>query len=99
MFDVSDMLSCDLTCRVFQNYIVEVSNNNKDWEIVANYYDISGGEHLTTGGNDVDVDIDPFIYDCDETGECYIRIRACDPTKGWGGTIRYIEMNYTRAAN
>ncbi|MBQ8718464.1 MAG: DUF4350 domain-containing protein [Clostridia bacterium] len=99
LFDVSDMLSCDLTCRVFQNYIVEVSNNNKDWEIVANYYDISGGEHLTTGGNDVDVDIDPFIYDCDVTGECYIRIRACDPTKGWGGTIRYIEMNYTKAAN
>ncbi|MBQ7337336.1 MAG: DUF4350 domain-containing protein [Clostridia bacterium] len=97
-FDVSEMLNCELTFRVYQNYIVEVSNDNENWEIIANYYDISGGKHLTTGGNEIDVDVNPDDFDCDETGECYVRIRNCDTSKGWGGTIRYFDMNYSRAA-
>jgi hypothetical protein len=97
-FDVSEMLKCDLTFRVLQNYIVEVSNNNKHWEEVANYYDISGGKHNENGNNDTDVDIDPFDYDCDETGKCYVRIRNCNTSTGWGGTVRYFVMKYTKNA-
>ena len=97
-FDVSLMNSCELTFRVYQNYIVEVSNDNKSWEIIADYSEGGTVPHLTTGGNDADIDIDPFDYGCDETGECYVRIRNSDTTKGWGGSIRYFEMNYTKPA-
>ncbi len=98
MFDVSEMIDCSLTFNIYQNYIVEVSNDNKNWEIVANYYDISGGEHLKDGGNDVNIVVDPFDYDCDETGECYVRIRNCNSSLGWGGSIRHFDMNYTKPA-
>lgn len=97
-FDVSRMIDCELTFRVLQNYIVEVSNDGENWEIVANYYDISGGKHLTDGGNDVNIVIDPFDYDCEDTGDCYVRLRNCDTSTGWGATVRYFEMNYTKPA-
>lgn len=97
-FDVSQMLSCELDFRVLQNYIVEVSNDGKNWEIIANYYDISNGQHLTTGTSNINIKFDPFDYDCDETGECYVRLRNCDSSKGWGASVRYFEMSYTKAA-
>ncbi len=98
-FDVSEMIDCNLTFRVYQNYIVEVSSDNKTWEIVADYSKGGTVPHLTTGGNDTDVAIDPFDYGCDKSGECYVRIRNTDTSMGWGGSIRYFDMNYTKPAN
>ncbi len=97
-FDISDKLSMEISMNVFQNYIVEVSADGEDWEEIANYYDISGGKHLTSGGNNVTIRIDPMDYDCDETGVCYVRLRNCDPSQGHGGSITQLTLNYTKAA-
>ena len=98
LFELDGMTSCELSFNVFQNYLLEVSCDGENWEEFANYYDISGGVHLTTGGNNTTITIDPYDYDCDKTGTCYVRVSNCNTSMGWGGTIISFEMNYTRAA-
>ena len=97
-FDVTDKLSMEISLNIFQNYILEVSADGEDWEEIANYYDISGGQHLTSGGNNKVYKVNPFDYGCKQTGTCYIRLRNCDPSKGHGGSITNLTLNYTKAA-
>ncbi len=96
MFDVSGMLTADFAFSIFQNYILEVSADGKSWEIVADYSKGGTVPHITTGQNKTTIHIDPFDYSCDESGMCYVRLRNSDTSKGWGGSITQITLNYTR---
>ncbi len=97
-FDLSGMLDVKIDLTVFQNYILEISTDGEEWEEFANYYDISGGVHVTDGSNTRTWSVNPFDYGCDETGICYIRLRNCDVTKGWGGSIKNLTLTYEKKA-
>ncbi|MBQ7398369.1 MAG: hypothetical protein IJW09_06070, partial [Clostridia bacterium] len=97
-FDLADMLDIKIDLTVFQNYILEISADGEDWVEFANYYDISDGNHVTDGSNTRMWSIEPFDYGCDESGVCYIRLRNCDPTKGWGGSIKNLTLHYQKEA-
>jgi hypothetical protein len=92
------MLDIKIDLTVFQNYILEISTDGEDWVEFANYYDISGGTHVTDGSNTKTWSVEPFDYGCDESGVCYIRLRNCDPTKGWGGSIKNLTLHYKKEA-
>ena len=51
---------------------------------------------ITTGCNNTVITVDPFDYDCADTGVCYIRLRNSDPSKGHGGSITQLVLTYTR---
>ena len=97
-FDLADMTSAQINLHVFQNYIVEVSADGEEWEMIADYSKGGTVPHLTTGGNNTVISVDPFDYDCEDTGVCYIRLRNSDPSKGWGGSISQLVLTYTRKA-
>ena len=94
MFDISGMLTADFAFHVFQNYILEVSADGKNWTIVADYSQGGTIPHLTTGGNNKTILINPFAYDCEQV--CYVRLRNTDISKGNGGSISQITLNYTK---
>jgi hypothetical protein len=98
LFDLSDMNSFDLSLRVYQNYLLEVSTDNKNWEVVAYYSQGGTVPHLTTGGNDVTIEIDVFEYADKGTPHFYVRLSNTNTAIGWGGSIRYFEMDYTKPA-
>ncbi|MBQ7319313.1 MAG: DUF4350 domain-containing protein [Clostridia bacterium] len=97
-FDLSDMKSFDLSLRIYQNYLLEVSTDNKNWEVVADYSQGGTIPHLTTGGNDVTIEIDVFEYADKGTPYFYVRLSNTNTAMGWGGSIRYFEMDYTKPA-
>ena len=96
MFDVSGMLTADFAFNVFQNYILEISTDGKSWEIIADYSKGGTVPHITTGQNKTTIHIDPFDYGCEDSGVCYVRLRNSDTSKGWGGSITQITLNYTK---
>ena len=95
-FDVSQMLTATFRFNVFQNYILEVSSDGEDYTIVADYSQGGKIPHLTTGGNNTTITVDPFEYGCEETGFLYVRLRNTDTTQGWGGSISSFTMEYTK---
>ncbi len=99
VFDVEDMLSGEFTFHVYQNYILEVSADGEEYEIIADYSQGGTVPHLTTGGNSKAITVDIFDYDVDETGYLYVRLRNSDVSKGWGGSITKIELEYTKAVD
>lgn len=95
-FDVSEMITAELTFHLYQNYLFEISPDGEVWWLLA---DASQGGKIptnTTGGIPKLVTVNPFAYDCDETGTCFFRLRDAHPADGWGGTIDYFKMVYTK---
>lgn len=95
-FDLAGMTSAEIKLHVFQNYIVEVSADGEEWEMIADYSKGGTVPHITTGGNNTVITVDPFDYDCTDTGVCYVRLRNSDPSKGHGGSITQLVLTYTR---
>ena len=93
-FDLSGLHAAEIAMTVFQNYIVEVSSDGEEWEMIADYSKGGTVPHLTTGGNNTTITIDPKDYDCDDV--CYVRLRNSDPTKGWGGSITNLTFTYQK---
>ena len=93
-FDLNGLHSAEIQMKVLQNYIVEVSGDAEDWTIVADYSKGGTVPHLTTGGNQTTITIDPSDYDCE--GACYVRLRNSDPSKGWGGSITNLTFIYQK---
>jgi hypothetical protein len=73
---------------------VEVSADGEEWEIVADYSKGGTVPHLTTGGNQTTIKIDPDDYACEDT--CYVRLRNTNPSMGWGGSITNLTFTYQR---
>ena len=91
-FDLGGKENFTLTLEIFQNYILECSEDLENWTVLADYRDISS-EHITTGGNNVSITVDPVAQGINET--LYIRLRNTDVTKGWGGAITGFTMRWT----
>ena len=93
-FDLNGLHSSEIAMTVLQNYIVEVSADGEEWEIVADYSKGGTVPHLTTGGNQTTIKIDPSDYACEDT--CYVRLRNTNPSMGWGGSITNLTFTYQR---
>lgn len=96
LFDVSTMLSAKFEFNIFQNYILEVSADGKNWTMIADYSKGGTVPHITTGQNKTNISLNPFEYGCGESGTCYVRLRNSDTSKGWGGSIIQFTLNYTK---
>ena len=93
-FDLNGLHSAEIAMTVFQNYIVEVSADGEEWEMIADYSQGGTVPHLTTGGNNKTITIDPADYDCEST--CYVRLRNTNPSMGWGGSITDLTFTYQK---
>ena len=92
------MLSALITFSLSQNYVLEISTDGINYEIIADYSQGGKIPHLTTGGNGIDIKVDLFQYGAEESGFIYIRLRNSDPTQGWGGSISKFIMEYSKEA-
>ena len=93
-FDLSVFHEATVTMKICQNYLVEWSNDNKNWKTIADYSkteDYKGT--LKGGGNDILLSFYPSIYGKDAK-ELYVRISDCNPSDGWGGSISLINVRY-----
>ena len=95
-FDLANMLDVEIALSVYQNYIIEVSADGEEWEMIADYSKGGTVPHITTGGNHTTITVEPFDYGCDDTGVCYVRIRNSDTSKGWGGSIQQFVLTYEK---
>ena len=93
------MLSAIITFTLSQNYILEISTDGVNYEIVADYSQGGKIPHLTTGGNNTNIKVDLFAYGAEEADVVYVRLRNTDPSKGWGGSIHQFVMEYSKKAN
>jgi hypothetical protein len=98
-FNTKDMLSAIITFTLSQNYILEISTDGVNYEIVADYSQGGKIPHLTTGGNNTNIKVDLFAYGAEEADVVYVRLRNTDPSKGWGGSIHQFVMEYSKKAN
>ena len=98
LFDLSDKLSAVYTFTLSQNYIFEASSDGTNYTIIADYSQGGTVPHLTTGGNETEIEVDMFDY-VGDSGVVYIRLRNSDPSQGWGGSIHNFVMEYTKTAN
>ncbi len=94
-FNVKDMLTSNFTFYLSQNYILEVSADGTDFEIVADYSQGGKIPHLTTGGNEKAIKVNLLAYG---STTVYVRLRNCNPNMGWGGSISKFVMEYTKNA-
>lgn len=97
-FETTDMLSALITFSLSQNYILEISTDGVNYEIVADYSQGGKIPHLTTGGNAIDIKVDLFKYGAGDADIIYVRLRNSDPGQGWGGSISKFVMEYTKEA-
>ncbi|MHC1694260.1 MAG: hypothetical protein AB9835_03065 [Eubacteriales bacterium] len=83
-FDLSKYTAPVIYLDVFQNYIIEVSDHDGDWQKVYDYSEINP-VHLTDGSNRTLLTVDPsgFGY----KNELWVRISNTDVSQGWGGSI------------
>ena len=96
LFDVSDMISATFTFSLHQNYIVEISIDGEEYEIIARTDDKENFPEYYGQTSSYSLKIDPFDYFCEDTGLCYIRIRNTDVTRGNGGSVSQIVLDYVK---
>ncbi|MBQ9415255.1 MAG: hypothetical protein IJU20_00215 [Clostridia bacterium] len=96
-FDLRNMKDALFNLTVAQNYIVEISQTGRDWELVADYNEGGTVPRIVGGGNSTVLSVRPEEYGFTEC--LYIRIRNTDTSFGFGGTIREIRWNYTAIAD
>jgi hypothetical protein len=97
-FETKDMLSAVITFSLSQNYILEISTDGVNYEIIADYSQGGKIPHLTTGGNAIDIKVDLFKYGAGDADIIYVRLRYSDPSQGWGGSISKFVMQYSKKA-
>jgi len=95
VFNVKDMLTSNFSFYLSQNYILEVSADGTNYEIVADYSQGGKIPHLTTGGNEKAIKVNLLAYG---STTVYVRLRNCNPNMGWGGSISKFVMEYTKEA-
>ena len=96
LFDVSEMTAATFTFSLHQNYIVEISCDGEEYEIIARTDDEEEFPEFYGKISSYTLKIDPFDYDCSDTGLCYIRIRNTDVSRGNGGSVSQIMLEYTK---
>ncbi|MBQ2881621.1 MAG: hypothetical protein IJE40_05085, partial [Clostridia bacterium] len=92
-FDISKYHNVRFSLSVLQNYIVEVSSDNENWTMVADYSQGGTVPHVTDGSNLTTLTLYPSDYGITEN--FYFRLRNSDVTKGWGGSISGIHWAYS----
>jgi len=91
-FDISEYPDVKFMLNLSQNYIVEVSPDGTNWEMIADYSQGGTVEHIRDGGNATTLSVYPAEHGITET--FYFRIRNSNTTMGWGGSISMIQWRY-----
>ena len=90
-FDISEYEGLVVSAAVVQNYILEISGDNDDYDRVADYSKISMTR--ATGTNDAVVTILTDAYTA-VSDTLYVRLRNTNPSLDWGGAIRSFTFRY-----
>ena len=91
-FDITKYPDVKFMLSISQNYIIEVSADGSNWEIVADYSQGGTVEHIKDGGNATTLTLYPADYGITEN--FYFRIRNSNTSMGWGGSISMIQWRY-----
>lgn len=95
-FDISDYNNPTFMLTISQNYIIEVSGDNKNWTMIADYSQGGTVEHIKDAGNATIITIIPYEYGITDT--FYFRIRNSNTSMGWGGALSRISWSYPISA-
>jgi len=95
VFDTKGTTDYVVDMSILQNYYVEVSADMKHWKMVADYSKNGTVEHLKNGGNQIVLTVKAADHGLQGT-KMYIRISNTDTTQGWGGSITWLRVSYTR---
>lgn len=94
-FDLNKYHNASITVSVSQNYILSYSNYDGNYTEAYNYYVLSGGERCESYANRTTYTFTPSTMGI--TGNSlYIMLSNTDVTKGWGGAIHEITINYEK---
>ena len=91
-FRTADFPNGSFGFELAQNYILEIGPNDSDYIQIADYSRGGTVEHTRTTANMTVLWITPDMYEGWE--ELFVRVRNCDITQGWGGTVSSIQMVY-----
>ncbi len=91
-FDISGWNDPTFYLSVSQNYIIEVSPDGSDWQMIYDYSEGGKVPLLKNADNKTIVSLRPGQYGIEE--DFYIRIRNCHPETGWGGSVYMITWMY-----
>lgn len=95
-FDISKMTEPTFDLTVSNNYLIEISPNDKEYTVAYNFADISGTP-VRDQSNVRTVTINPYDYNIVKT--LYIKISDNDASDGWGGAVASIAINYYKPLN
>ena len=77
---------------MLQNYIIEMSEDKENWVLLKDYSEGGTVPHTQRGDNPFVMVVTPDMYG--DYSTLYIRLRNSDITKGWGGSISSLEIQY-----
>ena len=95
VFDTEGTQDYTVDMNILQNYYIEISSDAKDWNVIADYSQNGKVEHLRDGSNRRVLTVKAAAYGL-QGKKMYIRIRNTDSTQGWGGSITWLRVTYTR---
>ena len=95
VFDTEGTQDYTVDMNILQNYYIEISGDAKDWNVIADYSQNGKVEHLRDGSNRRVLTVKAAAYGL-QGKKMYIRIRNTDSTQGWGGSITWLRVTYTR---
>lgn len=91
-FEIADMTDVSFALTVAQNYILEISGDGETWKLIADYSEGGTVPHIYDSANQTTIKIYPADHGIEEN--FYFRIRNCDTSQGWGGTLSRIVWRF-----
>ena len=91
-FDLNQYLHATFSFSLVQNYIIEMSEDKENWVLLKDYSEGGTVPHTQRGDNPFVMVVTPDMYG--DYSTLYIRLRNSDITKGWGGSISSLEIQY-----
>ncbi|MBQ7337341.1 MAG: hypothetical protein IJW40_12050, partial [Clostridia bacterium] len=90
--DLEEYPEAVVVVTVFQNYVLEVSKDGKNWTMIQNYEAVNGSR-IESGSNKATVGMSAEKY-AKGSDYLYIRLSNSDTSSGWGGAISKLEIYY-----
>ena len=92
-FDLDEFDDAMFSCEVINNYVLSISDHDGDYQTIFDYSQIS--DERAESNNLAFLNFAPADYGF-EDGPLYIRLSNTDPTKGHGGAIYSISIQYKK---
>lgn len=95
VFDTQGTQDYTVDMNILQNYYIEISADERNWKVIADYSQNGKVEHLKNGSNQRVLTIKAADHGL-QGKKMFIRISNTDTTQGWGGSITWLRVSYTR---